>query len=118
MFRSSRLLHRSLAALARLVRGGRNGQPGEAPGVPRRSSRHPPPPPSGKSPTELARIGRQVTQLRMHKIIGEWRATTDPVEKRFLHDLLESMRVDLAAAAAEVAALDAPDLGVPGSGEE
>ena len=58
----------------------------------------------------------------MHKIIGEWRAPTDPVENRFLHDLLESMQVDLAAAAVEAggsdAASDAAELGVPGSGED
>ena len=75
-------------------------------------------PPSGQSPAEIALIGRQLQQERMHKLIGEWRATTDLVEKRFLHDLLESIRVDLAAAAAEAGGSDAPGLGVPGSGEE
>ena len=51
----------------------------------------------------------------MHKLIGEWRVATDPVEKRFLHDLLESIRVDLAAAAAEAGGSDAAGLGVPGA---
>ena len=52
----------------------------------------------------------------MHKILAESREATDPVEKRFLHSMLESMRVDLDTAAAQLggsdAGSDAADLGV------
>ena len=44
------------------------------------------------------------------------------MEKRFFHSMLESMRVDLDAAAAQLgesdAGSDAADLGVPGGGDD
>ena len=50
----------------------------------------------------------------------DWRAATDPTEKRFLHSMLESMRVDLDAARAQLggsdAGSDATDVEVPGGG--
>ena len=56
----------------------------------------------------------------MWKIIGEWQTATDPVEKVFLHDLLQSMRADLAAArreAGDAGDSDAADFGFLGSGD-
>ena len=78
-------------------------------------------PPAGKSTAELAFSARQQTRKQMHKILAEWRESTNPVEKMFLHSMLESMRVDLDTAAAQLggsdAGSDAADLGVPGGGD-
>ena len=58
----------------------------------------------------------------MHKILAEWREATDPMEKRFLHSLLESMQVDLDVAAAQLggseAGSDGAYLGVQGCGKD
>ena len=54
----------------------------------------------------------------MYKLFQDWRATTDPTEKRFLHSMLESMRVDLDVARAQMGGSDATDVEVPGGGGE
>ena len=52
----------------------------------------------------------------MYKVFQDWRAAT--TEKRFLHSMLESMRVDLDATRAQMgdsdAGSDATDVEVPG----
>ena len=54
----------------------------------------------------------------MYMVFQDWRAATDPAEKRFLHSMLESMRVDLDAARAQIGGSDvgsdATDVEVPG----
>ena len=42
----------------------------------------------------------------MYKVLQEWRTATDPTEKMFLHEMLESMRVDLEIARARLAGSD------------
>ena len=43
----------------------------------------------------------------MYKVFQEWKIATDPTEKRFLHSMLENMRVDLDASRALVGGSDA-----------
>ena len=50
----------------------------------------------------------------MYTVFQDWKAATDPMEKRFFHSMLESMRVDLDAARAQMGGLDATDVEVPG----
>ena len=52
----------------------------------------------------------------MYKVFQDWRAATDPTEKRFLHSMLESMLVDLDAVRAQRGGSDATDVEVPGGG--
>ena len=42
----------------------------------------------------------------MYKVFQEWKNATDPTEKMFLHEMLESMRVDLEIARARLAGSD------------
>ena len=42
----------------------------------------------------------------MYKVFQEWKTATDPTEKMFLHEMLESMRVDLEIARARLAGSD------------
>ena len=42
----------------------------------------------------------------MYKVFQDWRTATDPTEKMFLHEMLESMRVDLEIARARLASSD------------
>ena len=44
---------------------------------------------------------------QMYKVFQDWRAATDPTEKSFLHSMLESMRVDLDTARAQMGGSDA-----------
>ena len=57
---------------------------------------------------------------QMYTVFNYWKAATDPVEKRFLHSMLESMQVDLDAARAQLGGSDmgsdATDVEVPGGG--
>ena len=50
-------------------------------------------------PVELSRLARLQSQVNMWKIIGEWKATTDPVKKGLLFYILQSMRAAMAASA-------------------
>ena len=56
----------------------------------------------------------------MYKVFQDWRTSTDPTEKSFLHSMLESMQVDLDAVKAQMggsdAGSDATDVEVPGGG--
>ena len=57
----------------------------------------------------------------MYKVFQEWRAATDPTEKRFLRSMLDNMQVDLDATRALMGGSDAgsdtpTDVEVPGGG--
>ena len=53
----------------------------------------------------------------MFAVFQEWKAATDPTEKRFLYSMLENMRVDLDASRALVGGSDAGS-DTPGGGGE
>ena len=53
----------------------------------------------------------------MYKVLQEWKAATDPTEKRFLHSMFENMRVYLDASRALVGGSDAGS-DTPGGGGE
>ena len=42
----------------------------------------------------------------MYKVFQDWKTATDPTEKMFLHSMLESMRVDLDTARAQMGGSD------------
>ena len=58
------------------------------------------------------------TEERMFAVFQEWKAATDPMEKRFLYSMLENMRLDLDASKALVGGLDAGSDTPGGDGED
>ena len=72
---------------------------------------------SATPPPALTFFSRQKTREQMYKVFQDWKAAIDPMEKRFLHSMLESMRVDLDAARALLGGSGAGlDVEVPGGG--